>query len=306
MTFRFARHTTDLQKIETFYTEVVGLEKLGGFENHNDYDGLFLGLKHSDWHLEFTTSKETPKSQFDEDDLLVFYVNSAIELTSIRKKLLQKGILPEVPKNPYWAENGIMISDPDDYKVVFSVRHLHYTATDALTALVTAKGIQTWSELLEFTKHLPYGRNHNREDFSLVITESKGTCSSKHAFLKKIADLNHFEPVELVLGLYRMHHKNTPKIGTTISDSGLDYIPEAHCYLKLNNQRIDITNSNSDIENILGDLIEEIAIAPEQVNTFKVAYHKEYLRRWIAENNIALSFEKVWEIREACIRKLEQ
>ena len=56
MTFRYARHTTDLKQIERFYTEIVGLEKLGGFEKHNNYDGLFLGHKNSNWHLEFTTS----------------------------------------------------------------------------------------------------------------------------------------------------------------------------------------------------------------------------------------------------------
>jgi len=86
MTFRYARHTTDLQKIEKFYTEIVGLEKLGGFEKHNNYDGLFLGPKNSDWHLEFTTSTNQPKSKFDDDDILVFYVNSEIELTRIKKQ----------------------------------------------------------------------------------------------------------------------------------------------------------------------------------------------------------------------------
>ncbi|MBK8723789.1 MAG: hypothetical protein IPL95_16520 [Saprospiraceae bacterium] len=44
MTFRYARHTSDLESIEKFYTEIVGLEKLGGFKNHNHYNGLFLGI----------------------------------------------------------------------------------------------------------------------------------------------------------------------------------------------------------------------------------------------------------------------
>ena len=45
MTFRYARHTTDLKQIERFYTEIVGLEKLGGFEKHNNYDGLFWDIR---------------------------------------------------------------------------------------------------------------------------------------------------------------------------------------------------------------------------------------------------------------------
>jgi extradiol dioxygenase family protein len=130
MTFRYARHTTDLNRIERFYTEIVGLEKLGGFENHNNYDGLFLGHKNSDWHLEFTTSTEFPKSKFDEDDILVFYVNSEIELANIKKRLCQKNTPLEVPKNRYWEENGIMISDPDSFKI--TIVRLNYKKPGSL------------------------------------------------------------------------------------------------------------------------------------------------------------------------------
>ena len=165
MTFRYARHTTDLKQIERFYTEIVGLEKLGGFEKHNNYDGLFLGHKNSNWHLEFTTSIEKPESKFDEDDILVFYVNSEVEFKKVKKTLNQKNINLEIPKNPYWAENGIMISDPDNFKVIFSVRHQNFNSTDNLTTLVKDNGIKNWSELIEFTQNLPYGRNQNREDF---------------------------------------------------------------------------------------------------------------------------------------------
>ena len=306
MTFRYARHTSDLESIEKFYTEVVGLEKLGGFENHNHYNGLFLGHQHSNWHLEFTISLEKPKSTFDEDDILVFYVNTTIELNAIKKVLKQKNIPIEMPKNPYWAANGIMISDPDNYKIVFSLKHLIFNSNDQLTNLVKSKGIENWSDLIDYIKKLPYGRNQNREDFSLVLKENKGTCSSKHSFLKKIADLNNFDNVKLILGIYRMNHLNTPKIGSIISDNGLDYIPEAHCYLKLNHRRIDITNSNADIENLINDIIDEIEIEPEQVVTFKINYHKRYLQNWILENEINLDFEKIWEIREQCIKRLEQ
>jgi hypothetical protein len=305
MTFRYARHTSDLHRIEKFYTEIVGLEKLGGFENHNKYDGLFLGHKNSNWHLEFTTSLEKPKSKFDEDDILVFYVNSEIELARIRKTLQQKNIPIEVSRNPYWKENGIVISDPDNFKIVFSIHQLTFNSTSNLTSSIKDAGINNWSELIEFTRNLPYGRNSNREDFSLVLKENKGTCSSKHSFLKKVAEENNFENVQLILGMYKMNHLNTPKIGNTILECGLAYLPEAHCYLKLNNQRIDITTSNADMDNLMSDIIEEIEIMPEQVITFKVDYHKKYLLNWIKENGIKMDYDKIWELREMCIKKLE-
>jgi hypothetical protein len=102
-----------------------------------------------------------------------------------------------------------------------------------------------------------------------------------------------------------MNSLNTSKIGTLLLTNGLDYLPEAHCYLLINNRRIDITNRNSDFENIKNEILQEIEIEPEQVSTFKMDYHRNYLKKWIDDNNIALSFDKVWEIREKCIAKLE-
>lgn len=305
MIFRYARHTNDLQAIEQFYTEIVGLNKLGGFQNHDNYDGLFLGFTDTDWHLEFTTSTEKSNNKFDDDDILVFYVNTEIELANIKQTIRQKNIAIELSKNPYWIQNGIMIADPDGFKIVFSLKQRYFNANDELTNLVRSKNIKNWSELIEFIRNLPYGRNLNREDLSLVLKENKGTCSSKHAFLKKIADLNNFDNIKLCLALYRMNHINTPKIGNIIKDSGLEYIPEAHCYLKLNNQRIDVTSPNADIANLAAYLIEEIEIEPEQVNIFKVEYHKNYLKQWRIKENIPLNFDEIWQLREKCIRQLE-
>jgi hypothetical protein len=306
MIFRYARHTVDLKKIEKFYTEVVGLQNLGGFEDHDGYHGLFLGHNHLNWHLEFTTSHDRPKSTFDADDALVFYVGTAAEMNEVQKTLIRNKINLEIPKNPYWTKNGVQISDPDGFKVVFSIKHQLLPATDRLTALITEQGIENWSELIEYTRKLPYGRNQNREDFSLVVTEGKGTCSSKHSFLKKVADLNGIDNVKLILGIYRMNQVNTPKIGTTISESSLEFVPEAHCYLKLNNRRVDITTSDSNIENLAADILEEIEIEPEQVGTFKVEYHKKFLQKWLIDNDIDMNFNTLWELREQCIRNLEQ
>ena len=47
------------------------------------------------------------------------------------------------------------------------------TSKDKLTELAKSKGIETWNELTEFIKNLPYGRNKNRTDFGLVLSEKK-------------------------------------------------------------------------------------------------------------------------------------
>ena len=56
-----------------------------------------------------------------------------------------------------------------------------------------------WEKTINFVKQIPYGRNSNREDFSLVISENKGTCSSKHAYLKDFANRNNIPNVQLIV-----------------------------------------------------------------------------------------------------------
>lgn len=47
MIFRNARHTKNLKSIIQFYTSVLELEVLGSFENHNGYDGVFIGKENT-------------------------------------------------------------------------------------------------------------------------------------------------------------------------------------------------------------------------------------------------------------------
>ncbi|GAA4302325.1 VOC family protein [Nibribacter koreensis] len=103
-----------------FYTEVLELEVLGNFIGHNGYDGIFLGKKESDWHLEFTQSSEKAVHTFDEDDVLVFYPISHAEHERILDKIHQMGFTLMAPKNPYWKINGRMILDPDGFRIIIS------------------------------------------------------------------------------------------------------------------------------------------------------------------------------------------
>lgn len=178
------------------------------------------------------------------------------------------------------------------------------SSKDALTTLAKTYGITSWNELTEFVRNLPYGRNKNRTDFGLVLSEQKGSCSSKHAFLKNMADLNKIPNISLVLGMYRMNVLNTPKIGAGLIKNAIEYIPEAHCYLKINNIRTDLTTKNSEFKNIEKDIIQEIDIQPEQVIDFKVAYHKTFIKNWLKDTNSKFNFEQIWCVREKCIENL--
>ena len=120
MTLRIARHTDDLEKIKAFYIGVLGFEQLGDFQNHNGYDGIFIGKPNLGWHFEFTKSDDLPNHTFDEDDSIILYPETILEYDNLINSIT-KSISFITSKNPYWNQNGKMFLDPDGYRVIVSV-----------------------------------------------------------------------------------------------------------------------------------------------------------------------------------------
>ena len=120
MILRVARHTNNLKVIENFYVNILGFERLGDFQNHNNYNGVFIGKAELDWHFEFTQSLTKANHVFDEDDIIVFYPKTILEYDTLIKKVEENNIsfIPAV--NPYWNENGKMFQDPDGYRILIS------------------------------------------------------------------------------------------------------------------------------------------------------------------------------------------
>jgi len=286
-----------------FYTEVIGLRLLGKFENHSGYDGIFLGSDDGNWELEFTVSDEKPGHIADEDDTLVFYVDTRAQIDAVLKRAVRRGIVPVKAKNPYWNLNGLSLPDPDGFLVTLGIRSPQLKSDGLITTMARQYGINNWNALVEHVRSLPYGRNSDRSDFTLVLSEAKGSCSSKHTLLKLAADENHID-VRLFLGIYKMSAQNTKGIGNALDDSGLKYIPEAHCYLMIGKERFDFTNPHADITLIEPDILQEFEISPAQVVDFKVRTHQEFIRQWIKSENNNLSFDEIWAFRERCISRL--
>lgn len=166
-------------------------------------------------------------------------------------------------------------------------------------------GIHSFKDASEWVKLLPYSRNPNKEDLITLFSDNCGTCSTKHALLKQLCIENDFQDIELVMGLFKMNGKNTPRISETLRKNNLDYIPEAHNYLKYCGKILDYTKPASDPPDFAYDLIEELVIAPYQISSYKIAYHKNYLKYWLNSNpQIKMTEEELWEVREACIRAL--
>jgi hypothetical protein len=156
-----------------------------------------------------------------------------------------------------------------------------------------------------FVSRLPYGRNSLARDPLGVMREGRGTCSTKHALLRRLATEQGLD-IALVVGIYEMNAQNTPGVGGVLERYGLASLPEAHCYLRSCGKRIDVTDENGGRRELKFFLEEDIV--PEQIGEYKVALHRQFLQRWMAGSNASgrRDLKELWQIREECIAALSR
>lgn len=111
--------------------------------------------------------------------------------------------------------------------------------------------------------------------------------------------------MKLMLGIFQMNAQYNPAISEILIKNNLDFIPEAHNYLKIENEILDYTKLNSSASDYEDSLLLEIEILPNQISKYKVEFHKKFLKKWLIENpQINFDLEKLWSVREKCIEKL--
>jgi aspartate/tyrosine/aromatic aminotransferase len=140
----------------------------------------------------------------------------------------------------------------------------------------------------------------------LIIPEQKGTCSTKHAFLKQLAIEQQQEKITLCIGIYQMNEINTKGVGSVLDAYQLAYIPEAHTYLKIDGTILDVTRTTENEASFEDSQLSEQEILPYQIASYKVAWHQNFLKQWIEKEQLPYSFQEIWKIREKCIEALSQ
>jgi len=178
------------------------------------------------------------------------------------------------------------------------------TADGPITRLFRAVGARDFESASLHVLRLPYGRISDRSRFWLVLEEGRGTCTTKHATLAELAREQGIH-VQLMLGIYEMSERNTPGVDRVLAAHGLTCIPEAHCYLRSDDERIDMTGVPAGAVPIERFLHEE-PITVDQIGAYKIEVHRRFLRDWIPRTEAARgrSLDDVWRIREACIAAL--
>jgi hypothetical protein len=168
-------------------------------------------------------------------------------------------------------------------------------------------GIRSFHQLAEQVWQLPYGRNADKYHPETIFTDQCGTCSTKHALLQMVMDEHGRKETRLILGIFRMNGKNTPKIQQVLEQYQLNYIPEAHNFLRTKDGIADFTGHGFDPLNYEQDMMHEIQLEPMQIVDFKIAYHKDFIADWIRTNPQGnYSASDLWKIREACIQALSE
>ena len=172
-------------------------------------------------------------------------------------------------------------------------------------AAFLAHGAATFHQAARLLRRLPYGRNTDRTDPSLVLVEGRGTCSTKHALLACLA-AEHGAAVELVVGIYEMTGANTPGVGGVLARHGIASLPEAHCYLRHAGVRLDVTREVDRASEPIAGFLSEHVIAPEGIGAPKLALHRSAMERWVRERMPEWTADQAWRVREACIAALAE
>jgi catechol 2,3-dioxygenase-like lactoylglutathione lyase family enzyme len=116
---RVARPTDQMPDIVRFYKEGLGLNVLGGFENHEGFDGVMLGTPDILYHLEFTHCHSHSAGKAPtQDNLLIFYIPDKGQWHSAVQRMQSLGYQPVQSFNPYWDKCGCTFEDADGYRVV--------------------------------------------------------------------------------------------------------------------------------------------------------------------------------------------
>src|SRR2546430_14442009 len=110
MQLRVARHTERLDEVVAFYRDGIGLPELGGFRDHNGYDGVFLEVPGTGAHLELTAGGGHRAPAPHPESLLVLYLGDD---EAVRTVVTPLGVDPVPPPHPHWAAHRGTVQEPD-------------------------------------------------------------------------------------------------------------------------------------------------------------------------------------------------
>lgn len=173
---------------------------------------------------------------------------------------------------------------------------------DPLCDAVIATGFDRLEALARHVQALPYRRPIHAAHPLAVLREGCGTCSGKHQLLARVAQASGCFNVMLTVGVYDMNEDNTPGVGVVLDEAGVSSLPEAHCYLTVDHQRLDFTGLPPGKRSVFSALTQEHFPHPDALADRKSEIHRQAL--WVWASGQGMTLDQVWSLREACIEAL--
>jgi len=171
-----------------------------------------------------------------------------------------------------------------------------------LGAQVCALGFSRFDILAAHVKALPFGHARRPGDSLATLREAQGTNSSKHHLLATVAQHCGHPEVVLTVGIYAMSGLNTPAIGAILEAASVSSIPQTHCYLTVDNQRLDLTGPSHVSVSPLRSLTAEFFLTPDKLAERRGPLQQQALVQWATHQG--MSFEAAWALRQACLAVL--
>jgi hypothetical protein len=104
-------------------------------------------------------------------------------------------------------------------------------------------GIKSFQDACRWVNDLPYDYNSDMVDSMLIFTEKKGICLTKHGAIARLAEELGL-PIQKNIGFFRLNNQIYSDIENILSRYGLEYIPQIDCFLKYNDNYVDLTDGN--------------------------------------------------------------
>jgi hypothetical protein len=171
-----------------------------------------------------------------------------------------------------------------------------------LGSQICALGFSRFDALAAHVRALPQGHAQRPGDPLAILREERGTNSSKHHLLATVAQTCGHPEVVLTLGIYAMSEFNTPGIGEILGAASVSSIPQAYCYLTVDNQRLDFTGPPQVSGSPLRSLTAEFFLTPDKLAERMAPLQQQALAQWATQQG--MSFEAAWALRQACFAVL--
>jgi hypothetical protein len=176
-----------------------------------------------------------------------------------------------------------------------------------LSRLFLEREILSFQAACRYVKAMPYGSNSNHEDSLILFQEERGTCTTKHGAIARLAQELRLE-VYKNLGFYRLNDEIVTGVSRLLEPQGLSFIPQIHCFLEYGTFRVDLTEGNCNGKNKTIEAYDFVVrVSPDLTRVEEEQYYLSYLNQYFTiDPQLAIAgIPTILKLLEACNRQVK-